>query len=263
VALRAIVVDDEALGRRGIVSRLAKTGGVEVVAQCSNGREAIDAVREFRPDLMFLDVQMPGIDGFGVVRALSAQECPHVIFVTAHDKHALAAFDVHALDYLVKPIDDERFAEALRRASDTIRRDRDGDLGRRVRAAIGEVSGEAQAAAPAPSRAMADRYAVKDRGKVVFVRHADIDWVGAEGDYVRLHSGPKSWLSRDTLGAVERRLGTRRFLRIHRSTVVNLDRVVEIRSLDSGDATVILKDGTELRMSRGHRDAVERMTGRS
>jgi len=260
VTLRAIVVDDEPLGRRGIISRLTKAGGVEVVAQCSNGRQAIDAVREYRPDLMFLDVQMPGIDGFGVVRALSADECPHVIFVTAHDRHALAAFDVHALDYLVKPIDDERFAEAMSRATETIRRDRDGDLGRRVRAAIGEVSGEASAGPP-PSRAMADRYAVKDRGKIVFVRHADIDWVGAEGDYVRLHAGSKSWLSRDTLAAVERRLGTRRFLRIHRSTVVNLDRVVEIRSLDSGDATVILKDGTELRMSRGHRDAVERLTG--
>jgi two-component system, LytTR family, response regulator len=258
--LRAVVVDDEALGRRGIVSRLAKTGSVEVVAQCSNGRQAIDAVRQFRPDLLFLDVQMPGIDGFGVVRALSADECPHVIFVTAHDKHALEAFEVHALDYLVKPIDDERFADALRRASETVRHERDGDLGRRVRAAIGELSAEA-AAAPAPSKAMADRYAVRDRGKVVFVRHADIDWVGAEGDYVRLHSGPKSWLSRDTLSAVERRLGSRRFMRIHRSTVVNLDRIVEIRSLDGGDAAVILKDGTELRMSRGHRDAVERLTG--
>jgi two-component system, LytTR family, response regulator len=258
--LRAVVVDDEALGRRGIVSRLAKAGSVEVVAQCSNGRQAIDAVRQFRPDLLFLDVQMPGIDGFGVVRALSADECPHVIFVTAHDKHALEAFEVHALDYLVKPIDDERFADALRRASETVRHERDGDLGRRVRAAIGELSAEA-AAAPAPSKAMADRYAVRDRGKVVFVRHADIDWVGAEGDYVRLHSGPKSWLSRDTLSAVERRLGSRRFMRIHRSTVVNLDRIVEIRSLDGGDAAVILKDGTELRMSRGHRDAVERLTG--
>ena len=259
--LRAIIADDEALGRRGIVSRLAKAGGVEVVAQCSNGRQTIEAVRQFRPDLLFLDVQMPGIDGFGVVRALNPDECPHVIFVTAHDKHAVAAFEVHALDYLVKPIDDERFTEALRRASETIRRERDGDLGRRVRAAIGELSAETAPVAPPVSKAMADRYAVRDRGKVVFVRHADIDWVGAEGDYVRLHSGPKSWLSRDTLSGVERRLGSRRFMRIHRSTIVNLDRVVEIRSLDGGDAAVILKDGTELRMSRGHRHAVERLTG--
>jgi two-component system, LytTR family, response regulator len=260
VALRAIIVDDEALGRRGIVSRLAKAGDVEVVAQCSNGRQAIEAIRQFRPDLAFLDVQMPGIDGFGVIRALTPEECPHVIFVTAHDRHALAAFEVHALDYLVKPIDDERFAEALRRASETIRKERDGDLGRRVRAAIGEWTPDSP---PASAKVMSDRYPVKDRGKVVFVRHVDIDWVGAEGDYVRLHSGPKSWLARDTLASAGRRLGTRRFLRIHRSTIVNIDRIVEIRSLDSGDATVLLKDGTELRMSRGHRDAVVRLTRRS
>jgi two-component system LytT family response regulator len=260
VTLRAIVVDDEALGRRGIVSRLAKGGEVEVVAQCSNGRQAIDAVRQFRPDLMFLDVQMPGIDGFGVVRALTPEECPHVIFVTAHDRHALAAFEVHALDYLVKPIDDDRFAEALRRASDTIRRERDGDLGRRVRAAIGEW---APGGPPPPAKVLSDRYPVKDRGKVVFVRHADIDWVGAEGDYVRLHSGVKSWLARDTLASAAQRLGSRRFLRIHRSTIVNVDRIVEISSLESGDATVLLKDGTELRMSRGHRDAVERLMGKN
>src|SRR5262245_47128210 len=145
---RAIVVDDGTLGRRGIVSRLEKSGDVEVVAECRNGREAIDAVRRLRPELLFLDVQMPGTDGFGVLRALAPEECPYVIFVTAHDRHALRAFEVHALDYLVKPIDDERFAEALRRAAEAIRRDRDGDLGRRVRAAVGEMGSPSPSPAP-------------------------------------------------------------------------------------------------------------------
>ncbi|HEY6931270.1 MAG TPA: LytTR family DNA-binding domain-containing protein [Thermoanaerobaculia bacterium] len=260
MSLRTVVVDDEPLGRRGIVSRLERSGEVEVVAECRNGREAIDAVRRLKPELLFLDVQMPGTDGFGVLRALTPEECPYVIFVTAHDRHALRAFEVHALDYLVKPIDDERFAEALRRAANSIRRDRDGDLGRKVRAAVGEMG--VSFSAPAP-RALADRYAVRDRGKIQFVRHTDIDWIGAEGDYIRLHVGSKSWLSRDTLSSVEKTLGRRRFLRIHRSTLVNADRVVEIRTLESGDAVVILKDGTELRMSRSHREAVERLTGRN
>lgn len=258
MALRAVVVDDEPLGRRGIVSRLSQSDSVQVVAECSNGREAIEAVRRLRPDLLFLDVKMPGIDGFGVLRALAPEECPYVIFVTAHDRHALRAFEVHALDYLVKPIDDQRFEEALRRAVETIRRDRDGDLGRRVRAAVGEVTKES---ADAAAQVLADRFPVRDRGKVIFVRHTEIDWIGAEGDYVRLHAGAKTWLVRETLTSVERRLTPHRFLRIHRSTVVNADRILEVRLLDSGDATVLLKGGTELRMSRGYRDTVERMTG--
>jgi two-component system LytT family response regulator len=258
MVLRAIVVDDEPLGRRGIVSRLSKSDSVQVVAECGNGREAIETVRRLRPDLLFLDVKMPGIDGFGVLRALTPEECPYVIFVTAHDRHALRAFEVHALDYLVKPIDDRRFEEALRRAAETIRRDRDGDLGRRVRAAVGEISREApETSAKAP----ADRYPVRDGGKVTLVRHADIDWVGAEGDYVRLHAGSKSWLARDTMTSVEKRLG-RRFLRIHRSTLVNIDRIVEVRPFGNGDGTIVLRDGTELRLSRAHRDAIERLTGR-
>jgi two-component system LytT family response regulator len=258
MGLRAVVVDDEALGRRGIVSRLWQSDSVQVVAECRNGREAIEAVRRLRPDLLFLDVKMPGIDGFGVLRALTPEEVPYVIFVTAHDRHALRAFEVHALDYLVKPIDDQRFEEALRRAAETIRRDRDGDLGRRVRAAVAEMTNEP----PDSSQALGDRFPVRDKGKTVFVRHADIDWVGAEGDYVRLHAGAKSWLVRNTLASVERRLGPRRFLRIHRSTLVNADRIAEMRSFENGDAVIILRDGTELRMSRARRDSIERLTGR-
>lgn len=257
--LRAVVVDDELLGRRGIVSRLAGSPEVEVVAQCANGKQAIEAVRRHRPDLLFLDIQMPGLDGFEVLDALPGDTRPHVIFVTAYDRHAVRAFQVHALDYLLKPIDDARFDESVRRAIETIRRDRDGDVGRRIAALVGEMlagRGERSGGAPAA------RFAVRLKGKVVFVRHADVDWVEAEGDYVRLHAGPNSWLLRETLSAVEGALSSRRFLRIHRSTIVNVDRIRELRPFDNGDYTVILRDATALRASRTHRDAITRLTSR-
>ena len=257
--LRTIVVDDEPLGRRGIVSRLRKSGTVEVVAQCANGRQAIEAVRRLKPELLFLDVQMPGLDGFAVVAALPEQERPHVVFVTAYDRHAVRAFRVHALDYLVKPIEDERFQETLVRAIHTIEKERESDIGRRVAAVVGEMRGERP---ERPSRALSNCYVVREKGKLVFVRHADIDWVGAEGDYVRLHAGQRSWLVRETMTSIEKRLGGRRFLRIHRSTIVNVDRIREMRSFDNGDGSVMLADATELRLSRTYRDALTRRTRR-
>jgi two-component system LytT family response regulator len=256
---RAIVVDDEALGRRGIVSRLGRWPAVQVVAQCRNGREAVDAVRELRPDLLFLDVQMPGSDGFDVVASLPEQARPHVIFVTACDRHALRAFEVHALDYLLKPIDDERFDETLGRAIETLERERDSDLGRRVAAVVGELRAQ-----PPRKRAAAfsDCEIVRDRGKVTFLRHSEIDWIEAAGDYLRLHAGGRSWLVRGTMSSAERRLAGRRFLRIHRSTMVNTDRIRELRALDNGDSVVLLRDGSELRLSRTYRDAIARQTNR-
>ncbi|MEP6995596.1 MAG: response regulator transcription factor [Acidobacteriota bacterium] len=257
MTVRAIVVDDEPLVRRGIVSRLAKFPGVDVVAQCGNGRDALNALRAHRPELLFLDVQMPGLDGFDVVASLGEGECPHVIFVTAHDTHAVRAFAVHALDYLLKPIDDVRFAEAVRRAIEAIARDREGDVGRRVAAVVGEMLNIPGDRAP---RALANCFVVRSRGKVSFVRHADVDWIEADGDYVRLHGGAQTWLVRETMAAVDRRLRGRRFLRIHRSVIVNVDRIRELRSLDNGDYRVFLNDATELRMSRTHRDAVTLLT---
>ncbi|MDQ2869436.1 MAG: LytTR family DNA-binding domain-containing protein [Acidobacteriota bacterium] len=258
MTLRAVVADDEALGRRGIVSRLAKADAVDVVAQCSNGREAIEAVRELKPDLLFLDVQMPGIDGFEVVRGLPADGRPHVIFVTAWDKHAVRAFQVEALDYLVKPIDDERFAEALERARQAIAQRRDSEIGRRVVAAVRE-SGSPSEEKRVPSGALPGCFVVRDRGRVSFVRHADVDWIEGAGDYVRLHAADREWLLRDTLGAVEKRLDPRKFLRIHRSTIVRLDRIRELRPFENGDASVHLIDGRELRASRSYRGALARL----
>ena len=256
MTVRAVVVDDEPLGRRGVTTRLRKAGGVEVVAECGDGRAAIEAVRRHRPDLLFLDVQMPGIGGFEVVGALPEKNRPHVVFVTAHDRYAVRAFDVHALDYLLKPIDDDRFAETLARALDAIEKCREGEIGRRVTAVAADMLARGGERPPSPN----DRYVVRGNGKMILVRHAEIDRVEAEGDYVRIHAGARSWLVRETMTAAEKRLGPRRFLRIHRSTIVNVDRVVELRSLENGDYVVRLRDGSEARLSRTYRDAVARLT---
>jgi two-component system LytT family response regulator len=249
VSVRVAVVDDEELGRRGVLARLAKHPELEVVAECETGREAVDAIRRLAPDLVFLDVQMPGLDGFGVLAELQAKERPRVVFVTAHDRHAIKAFEVAALDYVLKPIDDERFEAALSRALVSLKDAKDGELGRRVASLV------------ASSAAASERYSVRLKGRTLLVKHAEIDWVGAEGDYVKIHAGARSWLVRDTLSNVERELGKRRFARIHRSTLVNVERVQEIRTEDDGDASLVLRDGTELAVGRTYRPALERLQG--
>jgi two-component system LytT family response regulator len=237
--LSAIVADDEPLGLRGIVARLARSDRVRVVAECGDGRSAVDAVARLSPDILFLDVRMPDLDGFEVVEALPKARRPHVVFVTAHDRHAVEAFRVRALDYLVKPIDDERFAEALERAIEAAER-------------------EAAPASPAAGRV----FPVRARGRVMLVPHAEVDWIEAQGDYACLHAGPRDYLLRETMGSLEERL-VGGFVRIHRSAIVNAGRVRELRSRENGDFRVILAGGAELRLSRTHREAVERLTRRS
>jgi two-component system, LytTR family, response regulator len=249
---RVIIVDDEELARRGIRTRLQRSGDVEIVAECSNGREAIEAIRRASPDLVFLDVQMPGKTGFDVVEAIGWDAFPHVIFVTAHDRYALRAFEVNALDYLLKPIDDERFDIAFQRARESLARDRDSDFGRRLAAVIGDAK-------PGKSDGRTDRLVVRSGGRVVFVKISEIDWVEATGDYVTLHVGNKSWLLRETITAMERKLEPNGFTRIHRSTLVNLERVGEMRALDNGEYRVLLRDGTELKASRTYRNALQRL----
>jgi two-component system LytT family response regulator len=231
VSIRVVVADDEPLGIRGIVSRLAGRPDVSVVAQCGSGEEAIEAIRRHRPDLLFLDVQMPVTDGFAVMRALMPAERPHVIFVTAFDRHAIRAFELHAMDYLLKPIDGRRFEDALARALAILRSEH-------------------------------DRFVVKLRDRVVLVPKEEIDWLSAEGDYVRVHAGAESWLIRDTIGSVANELGSRQFLRIHRSTIVNLARIREVRPFDDGRGEVALHDGTRLPFGRTYRETIDRLVRR-
>jgi len=263
IVIRAIIVDDEALARRGIRARLERTGGYTVVAECASGREAIAAIREYAPNVVFLDVQMPGIDGFGVIDEIGADEMPVVIFVTAHDTHALRAFEAHAFDYLLKPIDDDRFAATVDRARRRVVEREESGVARRLAALMHDIrpaldadrnslarSGAPDASGPTPS----GRIVVRDRDRVIFIDVTDIDWVGADGDYVRIHTAGKSHLVRDTMAALEARLDPTAFVRIHRSTIVNSSRIKELRPYSSREYAVVLKDGTRLRLSRRYRD---------
>jgi two-component system LytT family response regulator len=250
--IRTLIVDDEPLARQRLGDLLRGEPGVEVVGECGDGREAIAAIRRDAPDLVFLDVQMPAPDGFGVIQAVGAERMPAVVFVTAYDRYALQAFEVQALDYLLKPFDRERFRKALDRARAQVERARAGDLGDRLAALLDEVH---------PDRRPAERLVIKSGGRVLFLRTAEIDWVEAAGNYLRLHVGTEVHLLRETMNGLEARLDPDQFLRIHRSTLVNVERVREIQPLFHGDYVILLQDGTELAMSRGYRQKLQRFLG--
>lgn len=246
MTIRVLVVDDEPLARRGIIARLERHPDTEVAGQSASGRDAIAAIRALAPDLVFLDVQMPEVDGLEVVRQVGAAAMPLVIFVTAFDSHAVEAFEVHALDYLLKPIDDERFDRALTRVRDRMAGRRHEALGKQLADLVAGNAGH-----PMPPREQ--RIAVRDRGNTVFVDLDDLDWLAADGDYVRLYAGGRALLLRETMNGMESRLDSGRFVRIHRSTIVNAQRVRELRPLPNGEQVVILRDGTQLRLSRTYR----------
>lgn len=256
--MRVMIVDDEELARRGIRSRIQGSRDVEIVAECSNGREAIEALRRTYADLVFLDVQMPGKSGFDVVEAIGCDAFPYVIFVTAHDRYAIRAFEVNALDYLLKPIDDERFDVALRRARESLARRRDSDVGRRLASVLGEV---APGGSHTPAKSRSNRMVVRSGGRVTFVKVPEIDWIEAAGDYVTLHLGKKTLLMHETITRLESRLTPDGFARIHRSTIVNMEKIAEMRALDNGEYRVLLRDATELKLSRNYRYALQRFMG--
>jgi two-component system LytT family response regulator len=245
IPVSVVVADDEPLGRQRIVRLLAQEPDAHVVAVCADGATALAAVRRHNPDLLFLDVQMPSLDGFSVIRQTSAGGRPAVIFVTAHDQYALQAFDADALDYLLKPFDEERFHRAYVRARERLHRP----------------------AEPEPAAAdegmHPDRLAVKREGTVYFVKIADVDWVEAASNYVRLHTGRETHLLRESMTGIGARLDPRRFLRIHRTAIVNVDRIRELQPWFSGEYIVILQDGTKLKVSRGYRDVVTRWLGKA
>jgi two-component system LytT family response regulator len=258
MTIRALIVDDEDLARRGLRNLLRRANDVQIVGECCNGREAIEAIAHSEPDLVFLDIQMPGKTGFDVIADIDEDKCPFVIFVTAFDKFALQAFDVHALDYLLKPVTEERFFAALSRARAALSSTRDTQLMRRfVQAAADFRRPRAGNVATSAS----DRIPVKANGKVVVVRIADIDWIEADHDYVLLHAGDKNWMLRETIASMEMRLGLSGFVRIHRSALVNVDRVRELRPRSKGEFDVVLRDGKLLKMTRNYRSAVERLVG--
>jgi len=256
VSIRTLIVDDEDIARRGLRLRLERVVDIAIVGECANSREALNAISRCSPDLVFLDIQMPEVTGLELIEYLPAP-APHIIFVTAYSEHAVRAFEVHALDYLLKPIDDGRLAESLRRVRAAISNSPSGVLARRSAMLDTEgVSGPA-----ITSRVGADRLAIPVGDRLMVIHAADIDWVQASGNYVSLNIGKKSWLLRDTISAMDQRLAPLGFARIHRSTLVNVSRVAELRSLDNGEFTVLLNDGTTLKLSRGYRNALDQLIG--
>jgi len=257
VKIRTVIVDDEELARRGLRALSQRCEDLELICECRNGREAVDAIHRHRPDLVFLDVQMPGKTGFDVIGAIEEAQRPHIVFVTAYDKFALRAFEVHALDYLLKPVNEERFDSALARVREAMSHATDNVIVQRVR----QVAAGLQRATSPSTVPAAGRLPIKSNGRIIVIRSADIDWIEAEGDYVSVHVGGKTWLTRETIAAVELRLALSGFVRIHRSTLVNAERVKELRPRDKGEYTVVLSDGTELKLSRNYRASVERLIG--
>lgn len=243
--IRALIVDDEPLARIRLRRLLTVEPDIEIAGECANGAEAVSFLSERRADLIFLDVQMPGLDGFGVLTSIPADRMPTVVFVTAYDQHALRAFEFHALDYLLKPFDRTRFNETLRRGRDHIARLRSGEVNQRLLALLETVGRR---------RGAPDRMAIRTNGHVLFIRTASIDWIEAADNYVCLHCGSETHIVRETLSALGGRLDSNRFIRIHRSTIVNADRITRMQPWFRGDYRVLLQDGTQLTLSRSYRE---------
>jgi two-component system LytT family response regulator len=250
--IRALVVDDEALARRGIARLLKGHDDITLIGEYADGASAVAAIMTTAPDLVFLDIQMPEMSGFDVVSTVGEENMPATIFVTAHDRYAIDAFEANAVDYLLKPFARARFDRAVARARARLAGPSDGTSAARLVHMLRQVR-----AAPA----YADRLPVADGDRVVFVRIADIDWIEADGNYVRLHAGAHEYAIRETLATLERTLDPRYFLRIHRSTIVNCDRIAEVRPWFHGHHIVVLSNGQQLRLSRYQRESVERLLG--
>jgi two-component system LytT family response regulator len=265
--LRVLIVDDEPLARARLRELLSDEDDIEIVAEYTNGAAAVTGIERDQPDLVLLDIQMPEIDGFGVVRAIGPDRMPAVVFVTASDAHAVRAFEVHAVDYVLKPVDRDRLLEAVARTRSRVfatpERGQDRDIRERLAALVAEVSAAVVSGAVGVAPPGVARLAVKGDGRVVFVRTADVDWVEAMDNYVRLHVGREKHLMRETLSHLEQRLPSQSFLRVHRSTIVNVDRIREVQPWFAGDYVLILADGTKLTTGRRYRSAVQALLDRA
>lgn len=251
--IKAIIVDDEPIARRNLQALLKADPEIEVIAVCASGAEAVKTIRRTSPDLLFLDVQMPEIDGFAVLKKINVTSIPAIVFVTAHDQFALKAFEAHALDYLLKPFSDERFSVAVERAKQQIRQRNAAELSRKLHSLLSE-HGEQQS----PSgEAYVNRFLIKESSRVFFVKAEEIDWIEAADYYVNLHVGAKAHLLRETMSDLENKLDPSKFLRIHRSGIVNLHRVKEVQTRPGGEYVAVMKDGVQLKLSRSRRDQLE------
>jgi two-component system LytT family response regulator len=250
--IRVLIVDDEPIARWGIRSHLEGEREIEIVGECANGMEAVIAIEEQAPDLVFLDIQMPGLDGFGVLEAIGVERMPEVIFVTAYDKYALKAFEAHALDYLLKPFNRERFLSALLRARENIGHRRSAEIKERLLALLRDHQNKP---------AYLERLVVKSGGRIFFLDVEELDWIESADNYVRLHAGGQSHLLRETMTNLEAKLDPKHFLRVRQSAIVNIKRIRELRPLFNGEYAILLQDGRELTSSRRYRKNLNALLG--
>jgi two-component system LytT family response regulator len=248
--LRTIIADDERLARKKLRILLSSEPGIEIVAECTDGKQTLTALRSHKPDLLLLDVQMPDIDGFGVLRAIPPDEMPVVIFTTAYDQYAVKAFETHALDYLLKPFDRDRLHSAINRARVEFLRSRDRETTSRILDFLTQNKPEPQ---------VDRRLAFKSGGRVVFLDLDEIDWLSAAANYVTLRVGAESYVLREGIGHISERLDPKKFVRIHRSTIVNVKKIKQVEPVNSGEYIVVLKDGKELSCSRGYRTSLQQL----
>lgn len=249
--IRTLIVDDEKPARDRLLELLQKEKDIEITGLCRDGLEAASLVKECKVDLLFLDIQMPGMDGFATLRQIPVERLPITIFVTAFDKYALQAFESHAIDYLLKPFSDERFEAALQRSRRYLQTQAAGELGLRLAQLLHESD-----SGPLGSKTL-DQIVLKDRGRVHFLNVKDLDWIEAAGVYVHLHVGSESHLFRTTLGQLQQRLNPRQFVRVNRSAIINTERIVELQPRSHGEYTIVLKNGTQVALSRGYRSQLE------
>lgn len=261
MTIRTIIVDDEKLAIQGLQLRLEKFPDVEVIDTCANGREAIRKIKTEKPDLVFLDIQMPGFDGFSVVKGVMEIDPPLFVFVTAYEEHAIRAFEANAVNYLMKPVDEDKLADTIDRVRSRIAEKRSAEEAEKLKDVLAEVAPEAIEQMPAEEEALG-RFEklinVKDRGQIFRVDVDTIEHIEAAGDYMCIYTGDNSLILRETMKDLERRLDPRVFQRVHRSTIVNLDQVRQVRPHTNGECFLVLESGAEVKVSRSYRDVVAR-----
>ena len=252
---RALIADDEPLARQRLRMLLQGEEWLDIIGEAKDGASTIAAIEKLQPDLVFLDVEMPNGTGFDVIQSVGPSKMPFVVFVTAYDKYALKAFDVHAVDYLLKPFDRDRFRQALARARTHLERITSGELERRLLQLVQNLT-------PPPQQRL-ERFVIKSGGRVFFVPTAEIDWIEAAGNYVKLHVGTDEHLFRETMNTIETKLNPDAFFRIHRSHIVNVERIRELQPWFNGEYVVFLKNGTRLTLSRGYREKLQERIGKA
>ena len=261
MTIRTIIVDDEKLAIQGLQLRLEPYADVEIIGTCANGREAIRAIKTEKPDLVFLDIQMPGFDGFSVVGGVMDIEPPLFVFVNAYEEHAIRAFEANAVNYLMKPVDEDKLADTLDRVRTRLTEKRSAEEATKLQAVLAEVAPDAIENMPADDE-NAGRYErminIKDRGQIFSVDVETIEHIEAAGDYMCIYTGDNSLILRETMKDLERRLDPRVFQRVHRSTIVNLDQVRQVRPHTNGECFLVLDSGAEVKVSRSYRDVVAR-----